>query len=165
MRRPLWLVLLVGCMVVLGCAAEDNSDGDGSPDATTVAPQPTATVGLNARLELETQFAQLQAVQVELETLWRDLQAGRSVSCAQDLLPRISPTLFDDASDELSQALHEAASALERSREVWEVECGNPRQQPAAAVVSRGLSAALTAKTALDTAQTLLLPAETSSDN
>lgn len=152
-----WFVmLLVLLCTVVGCSSDDNSD----PVPDERSPVPIPTVGLNARLEREAQLAQLAEAQAQLEQIWRDLQAGQSVSCATEILARPSPILFEDGTDILSSWLYQAALAIEESVQTWQLECSNPRAQPPADVIDRGLTTALEAQTALQAAQTALTSPE-----
>ena len=160
MRFTLLIFLLIP--LIAGCSSDADNP---SPDTTDDTPAPTATIGLNDRLELEQELESMQAAQQQIETIWRDLQAGEQVSCATELLRRSGPARFQQQGDSVYTILYQAALEIETSVQIWEQECSNPRPMPPADIINRGLTSALAAKTQLQDATQALFPAALPSDN
>lgn len=159
MRQTIIPALLI-LLMLSACGNEKPSDD--KPESTPeipptveieVTPFPTLTDDL--RQQLEFTYSILSEAQAQIETVWTDLQAGRTVDCAAALKPQISPdALSSDAP--ISLILQQAAIEIQTAVNLWQAECQNPRPQPPPDVIDRGIRAALAAGTALDAASVAL---------
>lgn len=158
--RPIWIPALLILLLLSACG--DDRPTDDQPKSTPataptveieVTPFPTLTDEL--REQLESTYSVLSEAQAQIETVWSDLQAGRTVECAAELKPQMSPdALVGD--DPISLTLQQAAIEVQAAVNLWQAECQNPRPQPPPEVIDRGIRAALAAGTALDAASVAL---------
>ncbi len=152
--RRMWIPALLILLILSACG--DNTSNDNKPESTPpntptieieVTSLPTLTDEL--REQLESTYNILSEAQAQIEAVWSDLQAGRTVDCAAELKPQISPDALT-SDDPISLTLQQAAIEIQTAVNLWQAECQNPRPQPPPDVIDRGIRAALAAGTALD---------------
>lgn len=143
MMRRWWLLMMA--LLIVGCG--DATESTPRPSVPTVSPTTVTvapTLTTQQRFEYETQYEALRQSQQIIETIWRDLQTGREVSCAADIPQAIKPANIT-GSDAIGQALFKAASDVNEAIVLWRAECENPRAVPPAPVIDEGLGSALAA--------------------
>jgi hypothetical protein len=160
-----WLIVLVFVMVlVAACSDDGDQDKDGGDNdarpATPVTPSLSITLSpspenLSNRPTLEAQAEALRQSQQAIEAIWSDLQAGQTVACTTTVTLTVPPGAIT-GDDAVSGLLFQTAVAIDQAVALWEAECQNPRTQPPAATIDRGLREALAAADALDEARQLL---------
>ncbi len=145
-----YILLLV--FVIIGCQA----DTDSTPPSAIPPALPTAslapTLTTQQRLNYETQYEALRQSQQTIERVWRDLQANREVSCADDILQPITPSNII-GTDHIGQLLFKAATEVNDAIILWRAECQNPRTMPLSSVIDEGLRHTLTAAQTLSNIQ------------
>ncbi|MBL1136894.1 MAG: hypothetical protein HND46_16430 [Chloroflexi bacterium] len=158
--RRIWIRTLLIILILSACGDEKPTDDKSKSTPETaptveieVTPFPTLTDEL--REQLESTYSVLSEVQAQIETVWSDLQAGRTVDCAAALKQQISPDALS-SDDPISLILQQAAIEVQTAVNLWQAECQNPRPQPPPDVIDRGIRAALAAGTALDAASVAL---------
>lgn len=156
MKLKILLLLIV--LSSFGCTLAQD---DNTPVPThTAAPSPTPpSLDRTRRAALEVQYELLRQTQEQIVGVWQDLQAGQPVACIPSIEMPFSPSAIT-GEDEISQLLFQAALAVQDAVSLWDVECQNPRPQPPADVIERGVLAALAGGDALKLVQDLLATTE-----
>jgi hypothetical protein len=159
MNYRFWIPALFILLILTGCGEdENNKPSDPTPEitpTTEIEVTPAPTLSDAERQQLEASYSILSEAHTQIEGIWSDLQAGQSVECATPLNPQISPDGLA-GEDVISQTLQQAAIEIETAVNLWQAECQNPRPQPPADVIDRGVRAALAAGQALEAASELL---------
>jgi len=160
MNRRFWIPALLILLILTGCGGEDENNKPSNPTpeitpTTEIEVTPAPTLSDTERQQLEVSYSVLSEAHTQIEGIWTDLQAGQSVECTTPLNPQISPDALTGA-DVISQTLQQAAIEIETAVNLWQAECQNPRPQPPADVIDRGVRAALAAGQALEAASELL---------
>lgn len=161
MNRRFCLFMLVVLLVACGGEKDETPEATSTPapvqPTATLAPIETEAATLDPQLRptLEAQYESLRQSQQQIETIWRDLQAGQAVPCSTEITTPISPQALN-SDDPVSQTLFRAAVSIDQAITSWQAECQNPRQQPPPDVIDRGVLTALAAGDALREAATLL---------
>ncbi len=153
-----WIPALLILLLLSACGDDKpNDDKSESTPATTPTMQIAATPTLTDELreQLESTYSILSEAQAQIETVWTDLQADRTVDCASALKQQVSPDALS-SDDPISLILQQAAIEIQTAVNLWQAECQNPRSQPPPDVIDRGIRAALAAGTALDAASVAL---------
>ncbi|MCQ3932303.1 MAG: hypothetical protein DPW16_17780 [Chloroflexi bacterium] len=158
--RRIWIPALLILLLLSACGDDKPTD-----DQSTSTPEAAPTVEIEVTLfptltdelreQLESTYSVLSEAQAQIEKVWSDLQAGRTVECAAELKPQISPDALS-SDDSISLTLQQAAIEVQTAVNLWQAECQNPRPQPPPEVIDRGIRAALAAGTALDAASASL---------
>lgn len=158
MKLKILLLLIV--LSSFGCTLAQD---DNTPVPThTAAPSPSPTppsLDRTRRAALEVQYELLRQTQEQIVGVWQDLQAGQSVACTPSIEMPFSPSAIT-GEDEISLLLFQAALAVQDAVSLWDVECQNPRSQPPADVIERGVLAALAGGDVLFLVQGLLATTE-----
>lgn len=137
MYRWLWIALMV---LAMACQSETTTP------SSTENPSPirTPTLTNQQRIEYESQYEALRHSQAAIETIWRDVQSNRAVSCADEIPQQVLPADVI-GEDNIGQLLFKAATEVNDAIVLWRAECQNPRTNPPISVINQGLTTALTA--------------------
>jgi hypothetical protein len=163
--RSFGLVIVV--VMIGACGGDDEENGDGEirpqndeqPSPTLILTQEAPTeqtlteeFAPSKRRQLEQQYETLRQAQAAINNVWTDLQQGQEVACSTEIPLTIAPGAITDE-DIVSQNLRQAAVSIERSMNLWEAECQNPREVIPPEVINEGWLAAQSAADALGRAE------------